>query len=252
MGFRSPTTSTAPAFALVATLASLVAALFVSQAAADVSNGTSATVLNSLARFMGQSQFDEQFLTQIDAVLEEHDLAVFSDRFWQGLLDFSKSPGWGKANGTGWIEYDPRQMDIGPVVYEQCNTVSNLAYYRTMLEMSSLKSKMLMDPAYVDALIKTYSMSAVGSSIFHAAGGHEGDLDTIPIGLMSYIAHQSSVSGFAAGASANSSVLHDLSVEPRPLAGPALAQAFVDAVDEDTWTKWCAAVQQKVRCHRMV
>ena len=61
-------------------------------------------------------------------------------------------------------------------MYEQCNTVSNLAYYRTMLEMSSLRSSMSMDPAYVDALIKTFSMSAVGSSIFHAAGGHEGDL----------------------------------------------------------------------------
>lgn len=227
-------------------LASVFTALLAVPAAADASNGTTATVLNSFARFMGESQFDPSFLTQVEAVLDEHNLAGFTDRFWQGFLDFSKGPDWGKANGTGWIEYDPRQMDIGPVVYEVCNTVSNLAYYRTMLEMSSLKSSMLMDQAYVDALIQTYSMSAVGSSLFHAAGGHEGDLDTIPIGLMSYIAHQSSVSGLSAGASGNSSALHDLSPVPRPLAAPALAQAFVDAVNEDSWKNWTAAVQKNV------
>ena len=104
----SPTFSRCAAF-----VALMACTLFALPATADTSNGTSAVLLNSLARFMGQAQFDANLMQQIDAVLDEHNLATFTDRFWQGFLDFSKGPGWGKANGTGWIEYDPKQMDIG-------------------------------------------------------------------------------------------------------------------------------------------
>lgn len=204
--------------------------------------------MNSMGRLMGNpAGYDPAQLADIKACMAEHNLTSFGDAAWGGFLEYATngSYSWGKANGTGFIEYDPRPMDLQNItVYETCNFASNMAYYRTMLGVcdAGRADQYSMSSQAVHALIQSYAGLASGSAFYHAQGSSRGRhslgnrLDNIPIATLAYVAHQVSVSAL----NNSQPLLSDLTPDNtyRNRTAIELAGDFIAIVEFEDVSKW--------------
>ena len=181
----------------------------------DNANSTTSQVLNSMGRLMGDKNYDPDTLKNIHQMLNNYNLTDFAENSWQGFINYAnnKSDPWGKQNGTGYIEYNPETMDLDNItVDEPCNFASNMAYYRTALQIQATKQHFFAGDDVITALIQANAALAFGSSFLHATGirgrsSVENGLDNLPIAMIALIAHQSSIH------SLESDILSDLSVQ---------------------------------------
>ena len=203
--------------------------------------------------------FDRAVLKQLEGRWEQYGLTDFSEAVWRGFASFGSNASnpWGKKNGSGtYEEYDPTPLPgFNFSAYEPCNYVSNMAYYRSMLAIAQIEDDghWSFDAATVAALVQSYAALAPGSAFFHAQGSPRGgpgvisdNLDNVPIGLLSFVAHQGSLSGLP-----HSPILHDLlapnGTARRVQSGVDSARVFVDVVaNASSVYEWFDLLHQRV------
>ena len=119
----------------------------------EAPGGALERALDATAAMMGEPGAASALVPDVSACLEAHGLLGFADAGWRGTAacyayaadGSTRSPcDWGKAAGAaaGYAEYDRRSLADGAQggqvlweVFEPCNVASNVAYYRSMLEL---------------------------------------------------------------------------------------------------------------------
>ena len=119
----------------------------------EAPGGALERALDATAAMMGEPEAASALVPDVSACLEAHGLLGFADAGWRGTAacyayaadGSTRSPcDWGKAAGAaaGYAEYDRRSLADGAQggqvlweVFEPCNVASNVAYYRSMLEL---------------------------------------------------------------------------------------------------------------------
>jgi len=164
------------------------------------------------------------------------DLWNVSDRFWEGFVQYGVQ---GNLNGSdpwngvhGFMEKDPtpfmsaNDLDTFPaidpgapdiMIYEPCNSVSNLAFIRTMLEICEHDKvgKWSLDNATVTGLVRAFNLLTPGSTLFHASGTEMGlYLDEEGIRLFALLVLQGMLQKLP-----YNPILYDLSKSPRNYTG---------------------------------
>ena len=101
------------------------------------------------------------------------------------------------------------------IVYEPCNYVSNVAYYRSVTRICDYPDWALsMD--YIKEFKREFATLAMGSAMYHASHTNLGNLfDNSVIGLISYLAYQAIVANLPG----DNPILRDLSETPRQHTG---------------------------------
>lgn len=112
-----------------------------------------------------------------------------------------------------WLERNCRIQEFGNVsIWEPCNYVSNLAYYRTTTEICARQNWRLPSTS-VKAIIKAFASLATGSCFKHGSNTHLGDVADVRVNdLFGWIVYQSMVEKLTKG---NHSIVHDLAYQPR-------------------------------------
>lgn len=117
------------------------------------------------------------------------------------------------TEGLGWFEKDCKIQEFGNIsIWEPCNYVSNLAYYRTTTEICARKQWHL-PSASVKAITKAFASLATGSSFMHGSETIVGGSSDVRVNdLFGWIIYQSMVEKLTMG---NQSIIHDLAYKPR-------------------------------------
>jgi hypothetical protein len=90
------------------------------------------------------------------------------------------------------------------VIYEPCNYVSNVAYYRSATRICDYPDWSVPDDQ-INAQKRGFATLAMGSSMWHASHTYVGySFDNNMIAVISYLAHQSSIQSLPS----KSSILH--------------------------------------------
>jgi len=119
-------------------------------------------------------------------------------------------------------------------VYEPCNYVSNVAYYRSATRICDFPDWSI-DSKQISALKRGFSTLAMGSAMWHGSHTYVGySFDNNMIAVISYLAHQAAVSGLPS----NSSVLHQLSLTPRSMDGVEVAEDLTRMFSEKEVPQW--------------
>jgi len=89
-------------------------------------------------------------------------------------------------------------------IYEPCNYVSNVAYYRSATRICDYPDWSIGDNQ-INGLKRSFATLAMGSAMWHGSHTYVGySFDNNMIAVISYLAHQAAVSSLPS----NSSVLH--------------------------------------------
>lgn len=110
-------------------------------------------------------------------------------------------------------------------VWEPCNTVSNLAYDRLVVEMCS-QTNWSFPPDMVTTIAESFALVTQASALYHGSETKLGSfMDGRSNDLMSYVIHQAAVSSLP-----YTPVIHDLAEESRPRTGKQVGHADVGGV----------------------
>jgi len=119
-------------------------------------------------------------------------------------------------------------------VYEPCNYVSNVAYYRSATRICDYPDWTI-DEDHIKGLKRGFTTLAMGSAMWHGSHTYVGySFDNNMIAVISYLAHQASVSHLPS----NSSVLHQLSLTPRSMDGVEVSENLVRMFSEKEVPQW--------------
>jgi len=101
------------------------------------------------------------------------------------------------------------------IIYEPCNYASNLAFYHSATRVCDYPD-WTGSLDLIKAQKRAFATLAMGSAMWHGSHTYVGySFDNNMIAVISYLAHQQSISSL----SSNSSVLHELSPTPRSESG---------------------------------
>jgi len=119
-------------------------------------------------------------------------------------------------------------------VYEPCNYVSNVAYYRSATRVCAYPDWSI-DDAQINGLKRGFTTLAMGSAMWHGSHTYVGySFDNNMIAVISYLAHQAAVSHLPG----NSSVLKQLSLTPRSMDGVEVSEDLVKMFSEKEVPQW--------------
>jgi hypothetical protein len=179
-----------------------------------------------------------------------------SDGYWSGIIEYGLAGG-SQDGSDPWngpyrfMENDPTPMvsqeDVGRfanlppgasdiIVYEPCNTVSNTAFTRTMLDVCEHEEKheWTLEPETVTALVQAISMMGPGSFLMHASGTKLGQVgDSGGISQVALISHQGSLQSLP-----YDPILHDLSETPATYSGLEAASICSLIISNDPVDEW--------------
>lgn len=193
-------------------------------------------MLDSMENLMTAGiEYDRKYYTELRECMDILDplLGASQDAAWQGIIDY-----W-NMNGTEddrWGSYDTNYAELNMTVtnmldmtiYEPCNYASNMATIHVLTELCGHKAtnnSFRLPDEYVNALGTGFSTLGMGSSFMHGTHtllGHQQDNHAISI--IAYLVHQGSLSSLHGA----SSVLLDLSYEPRNISSLQLADEFLN------------------------
>jgi hypothetical protein len=177
-------------------------------------------------------------------------LLALSDAAWTGFLDYGESNGaldgsdaWGKP--SKFKEFNPTPLSASSVgassdiVIEQpCNTVSNIAYYYTMISMC-FQTDWTFSETDVSALVRTFLLLASGSSFYHASNTYLGQkLDAQPIQIIGFIAFQATVESLP-----YNPVIHELSNNSSSTTGIQALDKLSQVIWNESVYKWLQTVK---------
>jgi len=183
------------------------------------------------------------------------DLWNVTDTFWEGFIQYGVQ---GNLNGSdpwngvqGFMEDNPTPLmsiddlqsvsNIDPgtadiLIHEPCNSVSNLAYIRTMLEICEYDEnrQWFLDDSTVVGLVQAMNFITLGSTLFHASGTATGFyLDNEGIRLFALLMLQGALRTIP-----YNPVLFDLSPSPRPYTGQNATETANRVIMNDPIEKW--------------
>jgi hypothetical protein len=171
-------------------------------------------------------QFDRIFLASLDGCMNSVDsnLKASQDAAWRGFVEYAIVPkagdSWGndcknEPNGTcdHYMENNRTFLNINNIsIYEPCNFVSNVAYYRAVPTICNHEG-WSMQGDMQKALIQSFAALAMGSSFWHGSHTYLGNVcDTHLISVLSFLLHQSTVANLPS----TSPILHSLNKTARP------------------------------------
>ena len=194
--------------------------------AADTTNMKK--MLDDMADFYKKGDvYDPEYFEELTTCMAKYDddlLIPSQDNAWKEMLAYFKSNGvdkdyMGKSDHWGGCTpYIPdTRCPVGPyqrntshpfgvekmTVYEPCNYVSNVAYYRSATRICDYPDWTI-DNAQINALKRGFTTLAMGSAMWHGSHTYVGySFDNNMIAVISYLAHQASISSLPG----NSSVL---------------------------------------------
>lgn len=143
-------------------------------------------------------------------------------------------------------ELNLTKLDVDAIgIYEPCNSVSNLAYYRTAMGVCDHKG-WFMPKESQGALIQAYVHLAMGSFFWHGSHTFLGNVaDNRLIDVLSFVAYQVSISAFlddpadVPGANATAfSILRDLQPTLRSASAVDSTQALTNMFIEQPVSAW--------------
>jgi len=122
----------------------------------------------------------------------------------------------------------------GMIIYEPCNYVSNVAYYRSATRVCDYPDWSI-DTDQIKGLKRSFATLAMGSAMWHGSHTYVGySFDNNMIAVISYLAHQASVSSLPG----NSTVLKQLSLTPRSMDGVEVSEDLVRMFSEKEVPQW--------------
>jgi hypothetical protein len=206
-------------------------------------------VLDAIASLEGE-QLDLALWTQITTCMNaestpELNLLEVSDAAWTGFLDYGESKGaldgsdaWGVP--SQFIEFNATPLSAdslgvsSDIVIEQpCNTVSNIAYYHTMIAMCDY-ADWTMSQNEISALASSFALLVPSSSLFHASNtALGGTMDSQAIRLAAFIAFQAAVESLP-----YSPVTHELSISERNYTGIQALEAVSQLILQESVYEW--------------
>ena len=179
-----------------------------SYAEARGSNSTTNLVLNALAKappglFASFRRLPRELWVRICDCLEQEstsslNLLKVSDASFQGFLDLARTdPEWARSSGS-YFENDPQSVMVAggaPItIAEPCNTISNVAYYRSMFAVcdhSNNKVSWNIGKNYIRGLVRGFNLIAFGSIYNHASRLEAGSvIDNLAISITALTAYQ--------------------------------------------------------------
>eukprot|EP00450_Noctiluca_scintillans_P003820 CAMPEP_0194496218 /NCGR_PEP_ID=MMETSP0253-20130528/13563_1 /TAXON_ID=2966 /ORGANISM="Noctiluca scintillans" /LENGTH=537 /DNA_ID=CAMNT_0039337589 /DNA_START=65 /DNA_END=1678 /DNA_ORIENTATION=- len=144
---------------------------------------------------------------------------------WNGWSTYGIQGGqpgdeWNTNITVGYQEYDPSDLTYEEQsfkIVEPCNTLSNLAYYRILPDLCANRAQLKMDDERVGAIIQSFAMMGLGSTMMHASRTMLGYyFDNQPIAIIAYNYQQQMTGSLTPVGNTTASVLSDLSVTARP------------------------------------
>lgn len=154
-----------------------------------------------------------------------------SNAAYNGLIEFGVGNGTDADPWAGFQQFaedDPRtiQFDQGEmVIQEPCNTISNVAYYRALIELCDEKRELSFSPDAITSMAESFSLLAFGSSVWHGSQTQLGNVsDNRAIDIVAFIGYQELVSVLPFD-----SFIYDLQLSPRNFTGIAAAD-FISRV----------------------
>ena len=208
-------------------------------------------MLDSMEQFMtGKAEYDREYYSKLRQCMDTFDplLTDSQDAAWQGIVDY-----WNMGGTTEdpWGSYEPNYAEInitetsmqGMTIYEPCNYASNVATYHVLTELCGHKTSnntFRFPDEYVSALGTGFSTLAMGSSFMHGTHtelGHQ--QDTHAISVIAFLIHQGSLLKLPT----TSSVLIDLSYEPRNTSALELADEFLNMYGKIPVEEWYAKIE---------
>jgi hypothetical protein len=126
------------------------------------------------------------------------------------------------------------------VIYEDCNYVSNVAYYRSATRICDYPAWSV-DSEQQKGLKRSFTTLAMGSAMWHGSHTYVGySFDNNMIAVISYLAHQASVSGLKS----DSSILNELSPTPRSKTGLQVSEELVTMFSQKPVDEWAQVLDQ--------
>lgn len=193
----------------------------------------------------GGGEFDRNFIKETRSCMATFDpqLPYVNDAIWQGIIDYWDMGGnpddrWGTTAST-FVECN---VTVSPfrnmVVYEPCNSASNIAYYHLLNEVCNRRavgSKFHFPPKYITAMGKMLAALPVASSFMHLTNTNLGSQQDVGIiRVLSYLLHQ----GIMDALPYRSSILNDLSPVPRPMTALQIVDAVQNMYSKEPVSKW--------------
>lgn len=124
------------------------------------------------------------------------------------------------------------------IVYEPCNYVSNVAYFRSVTRICDYPDWHVTDD-FVREFKRGFATLAMGSAMWHASHTDLGYVfDNNVIGLISYLAYQAIVENLPG----DSSILRELSDTPRAHTGIEVSANLTDWLRTQPAEKWGEAI----------
>ena len=211
--------------------------------------------------FEGSGEFDPTYFASLETCMgkfNDTETHHSQDAAWEGMGDYWRSNGTSKdyMNETdywgGCIPEEPNtRCPVGDYeewlankaggkfgsddmqVFEPCNYASNVAYYHSASRICDYPD-FSVDVPTQGAFKKSFTTLAMGSAFWHGSHTYDGySFDNNMIAVISYVAHQASVSFLPA-----SSVLTDLSTTPRGKTGIQVSDDLVTMFYEKPVTEW--------------
>lgn len=184
--------------------------------------GATIRMLDAMHHLMtGEPKFDRTRFKLLTACMEYLDPSVpaVQDGVWQGMIEYWNSNGtvddrWGSAPSEFHECNITTTMVDNMQIYEPCNYASNLAYYRSMLELCLRETRgkpLRMPKKHLNRIGKAIAAMTPASSFFHGSNtklGYAQDLSAIS--SIIYVAHQASMAPIP-----HNPVLHEVSLTPR-------------------------------------
>ena len=198
---------------------------------------TMTKMLDDMEVYFGgpDSRYDRVYLEKLAKCFRAYDdvlLEISQEHAWSGMLSYWKSNGTSsdsRGREDHWGECDPKDSWCSQTlylrhtpgyfgeeemkIYEPCNYVSNVAYYRSVTRICDYP-EWSTSSTYQRAMKRNFATLAIGSAFWHGSYTSVGlEFDNRQIAMIAYIGHQISVSNLPD--SGKPWILRELSLTPR-------------------------------------
>ena len=210
-------------------------------------NDLTLSMMDEIVQYMtGTGVFDRDMYNNIKQCIENTDSKAFvlQSKIWEKMIAFWESRGlpedvWGTFD-YGYLENNKTTGSFSGMEFiEPCNCASNIAYYRTLLELCDKQNKLelkCISPDVINPFIKAAGYLVASSYFHHASKTRLGlSLDQKIIDTMVLILHQKALSGIP-----YNSYIHDLSPTPRQYRALGALDALEDIYQTDDISEWQA------------
>lgn len=224
--------------------------------AADGDVSSTREMLDSIARMVDGSLpgVSDSFFDSLSTCMgTSTNLTASHDAAWTGFRQFfitngTAGDGWGACSAEAgckqYMENNYTALDVDAIgIFEPCNSVSNLAYYKTALGICNHEGWAMREDSQ-GALKQAYVHLAMGSFFWHGSHSFLGNVaDNRLIDVLSFVSYQVSIEAFLPMSNATAfNILRDLQTIPRSASAVESTQALTQMFLEQPVDDWQAGI----------